>query len=429
MIRINFLLLFFLALYLFQVVFSLWLEAVNRRHLREKGTQVPEAFLGFIDQEKLARSNAYTLENSRFGMLQEIWGAIILLALLLSDFLPFLEHLTRSWQWPYLLSGLFFFLIPGLITSLLDLPWDYYHTFVIEEKYGFNKSTLKIWIMDQIKAGLISLVLFSLILSIILWMIRSFPNTWWLWGCMTLLGIQLLLAVLYPLLIAPLFNKFEPIRDQDLAEKITRLMEEAGIRLKGLFQMDAGKRSRHTNAYFTGLGRSKRIVLFDTLITAHPHEEVLAVLAHEVGHFKGRHIWKQFLLFGITTVMAFYFSYLLLDWPLLYRTFGFETEPPYVGLFLLGILGQKIGFFAAPLYAALSRHYEREADRFALTLLKSSSAMITGLKRLGADNLSNLFPHPWYVRFHYSHPPLLERINTLKESTGTSTPQKKDGQR
>lgn len=415
MVLFNPLLIGFLALFFLGFFFNLCLEAVNRRHLRENGTRVPEVFQGFIDQEQLGRSVAYTLENSRFGMFQQISGEIVLLIILLSGFLPLLEQLTQSRQWPFILAGLFFFLIPGLISALLELPFHYYHTFVIEEKYGFNQSTRKIWILDQLKAGILSLVLFSLILSLILWMIRAFPNTWWVWGFLCLSLFQLLMAVLYPILIAPIFNKFESIKDPELAAKINRLMQEAGIRLKGLFQMDAGKRSRHTNAYFTGLGRSKRIVLFDTLITSHPQEEVLAVLAHEVGHFKGKHIWKQFFFFSFSMLIAFYLSFLLLDWSPLYRSFGFQTNPPYAGLFLLGILGQKIGFFAAPLYSALSRRYERQADRFAVNLLESPSAMVTGLKRLAADNLSNLFPHPWYVRFHYSHPPLGERIMALEE--------------
>ena len=156
---------------------------------------------------------------------------------------------------------------------------------MIEEKYGFNKSNLKTWIGDQLKGAALSLVLFSLILSLILWMIRFSPVHWWLWGFLILFFIQLLMAILYPIVIAPIFNKFEPLQDQELAEQISHLMQEAGIRIKGLFQMDAGKRSGHTNAYFTGLGRTKRIVLFDTLIQSHPQEEILAVLAHEVGHF------------------------------------------------------------------------------------------------------------------------------------------------
>jgi STE24 endopeptidase len=216
-------------------------------------------------------------------------------------------------------------------------------------------------------------------------------------------------------LIAPLFNKFEPLQDQELADKVVHLMQSAGLRIKGIFQMDAGKRSGHTNAYFTGLGRTKRIVLFDTLMQSHPQEEILAVLAHEVGHYKGRHIWKQFFFFACSMAAALYLCYRLLNWPLLYQTFGFKISSPYVGLFLLSLLGQKAGFFLSPLYMALSRRFERQADRFSVGLLKSSSSMITVLKRLAADNLSNLFPHPWYVRFHYSHPPLMERIMALEK--------------
>jgi STE24 endopeptidase len=416
MVTCNLLLLSFLTVYFLGLFVSLVLEAVNRRHLRAKGIQVPAPLAGFIDEDILSRSVSYTLKNSRFGIVHQISSEIILLGILLSGFLPLLEKLTQIWQLPFTLSGLFFLLIPGLISSLVDLPFDYYHTFVIEEKFGFNKNTRKTWIIDQLKAGVLSLVLFSLILSLILWIIRFSPNHWWLWGFLILSFIQLLMAVLYPILIAPIFNTFEPIQDPALVEKINDLLQEAGIRIKGLFQMDAGKRSRHTNAYFTGLGRTKRIVLFDTLIQSHPPEEVLAVLAHEVGHFKGKHILKQFFLFECSTMIAFYLSYLLLDWSLLYRTFGFENNPPYAGLFLLGILGQKIGFFVTPLYMALARRFERQADRFAVRLLKSPSTMVTVLKRLAADNLSNLFPHPWYVRFHYSHPPLMERIIALENT-------------
>jgi len=405
----------FLAIYFLELIFSLWLEVINRRHLKTQGGHVPKLFEGFIDGQKLSRIVAYTQENSRFGSFQQIFSDLILLVILLSGFLPFVDELARHWGLPFILSGLFFWLVPGFITTLLNLPFDYYHTFRIEEKYGFNKATIKTWITDQLKGAALSLVLFSLILSLILWMIRLAPNYWWLWGFLILSLFQLLLAVLYPILIAPIFNKFEPLQDQELADKISHLMQEAGIRIKGLFQMDAGKRSRHTNAYFTGLGKTKRIVLFDTLIQSHPREEVLAVLAHEVGHFKGRHIWKQFFLFESSMLAAFYLFYLLMDWPLLYRTFGFQHYAPYVGLFLIGILGQKAGFFLSPFYMALSRRFERQADRFAVKLLKSPSTMMTVLKRLAADNLSNLFPHPLYVRFHYSHPPLMERIISIEQ--------------
>ena len=422
MITFNLLLICFLSIYFLELIFSLWLERVNRRHLKTQSDSVPILFEGFIDRQKLSRIVAYTQENSRFGSFQQIFSDLILLVILLSGFLPLVDALARHWELSFILSGLFFWLVPGCITSLLDLPFDYYHTFRIEEKYGFNKATLKTWVTDQLKGAALSLVLFAAILSLILWMIRLSPNHWWLWGFLILSLFQLLMAVLYPVLIAPIFNKFEPLQDQELADKISRLMQEAGIHIKGLFQMDAGKRSRHTNAYFTGLGKTKRIVLFDTLIQSHPQEEILAVLAHEVGHFKGRHIWKQFFLFAWSMLAAFYLFYLLMDWPLIYRTFGFQDSPAYVGLFLIGILGQKAGFFLSPFYMALSRRFERRADRFALKLLKSPSTLVTVLKRLAADNLSNLFPHPLYVRFHYSHPPLMERINSLKLLSASTKP-------
>jgi STE24 endopeptidase len=414
MILWNDLLLGFLIVYISQIVFSLWLEYRNRNYLREKGRSVPRIFEGFIDHQKLDQSRAYTLENSRFSVGQDLFGEIVLLIILLSGFLPFLDHLVSGWRLPYVCAGLFFFLVPGFLSYALDLPFDFYHTFVIEEKYGFNQSTKRVWATDHLKSGVLSLVLLSLVLSLLLGMIHFSLHRWWLWGFLVLSAVQLLLTILYPILIAPLFNKFIPIQDEELGQKIKNLMEGAGIQIKGICQMDAGKRSRHTNAYFTGLGRTKRIVLYDTLIQSHPQEEVLAVLAHEAGHFKKKHILKQFLLVESAMLIFFYLTYLLIDWPSLYRTFGFENPKIYAGLLLIGVFWQKAGFFLMPFSLALSRRFERQADAFAIRLLGSSSAMITGLKRLAADNLSNLFPHPLYVRFHYSHPPLMERIASLQ---------------
>jgi STE24 endopeptidase len=415
MILYNGLLLGFLIVYVLQTAFSLWLEYLNRNYLKEKGRSVPQVFDGFIDLEKLDQSRAYTLENSRFSIQQELFAEIILLIFLLSGFFPFLDHLATGWRLPFVWAGLFFFLVPGVISYVLDLPFDYYHTFVIEEKYGFNQSTKRVWATDQLKSGVLSLVLFSLVLSLLLGMIRFSPHRWWLGGFLVLSAVQLLLTILYPILIAPLFNKFIPIQDEVLGQKIKTLMERAGIQIKGIFQMDAGKRSRHTNAYFTGLGKTKRIVLYDTLIQSHPQEEVLAVLAHEAGHFKKKHILKQFLLIESAMLIFLYLTYLLIDWPFLYRTFGFEMPKTYAGLLLIGIFWQKAGFFLTPFSMALSRRFERQADTFAVRLLGSSSGMITGLKRLAADNLSNLSPHPLYVGFHYSHPPLMERIASLQD--------------
>jgi STE24 endopeptidase len=416
-IQLNSLFTVFLSIYVLQSFFVVWLESLNRKHLEQKGNRIPQGFEGFIDQAKLRKITAYTREQSRIGIIEHVASDVILLVVILSGFLPHLARLlSDAWHLPYILSGLLFFMTPGVILYLAGLPFDYYDTFVIEEKYGFNRSTLKLWITDHIKSGLISIILSSILLSLILWMIDISPGYWWLWGFFIVSFVQILLAVLYPVLIAPLFNKFTPVRDQDLAGKIKSLMERGGIKVKTILQMDAGERSRHTNAYFTGIGRTKRIVLFDTLLESHPHDEILGVLAHEVGHFRGRHVIKQIVFFEIAMLLGFYFTYRVMGWPVLYETFGFTTPLPYVGLFLVGILWQKLGFLFKPFYMAISRRYERQADAFSVRLLKTAEPMIVSLKRLASDNLANLTPHPLYVWFNYSHPPLVERVAFLAEA-------------
>jgi STE24 endopeptidase len=263
---------------------------------------------------------------------------------------------------------------------------------------------------------LLAALVSSLLLSAILWLIQVTPTSWWIWAFLTVSLVHLLLVELYPVLIAPLFNKFEPIRDLELAAKITSVMQEHGILIKRILQMNAGVRSRHTNAYFTGLGKAKTIVLFDTLLESHPHEEILAILAHEVGHFKRKHVLKDVVLFEILLFAGFYATHLLLNWPVLYSAFGFASPSPYVGLFLIGIFWQQAGLFLQPLFTAISRHFERDADLFAVRMVRSADPMIASIRRLAVDNLANLTPHPLYVRFHYTHPPLIERVRLLQQA-------------
>jgi STE24 endopeptidase len=423
MVKFNSLLLVFLALYGLHGGAVALLEWINCNHLRRYGNRVPPSFRGFVDADKLAQITAYTLENSSFGVLVQSLSEILLLALILSGVLPAVVQLMDAWQLPFLGKGLLFFLVPGILTGLVELPCDYYHTFVIEEKYGFNRSTPRMWFVDQLKSLLLSGALFALLLSLVLWLIQVFPHSWWWWGFVAVFLIQLLLVVLYPVVIAPLFNKFEPLGDARLVAKVTDLMETAGIQVSAILQMDAGKRSRHSNAYFAGLGKSKRIVFYDTLLQSHPHDEVLAVLAHEAGHYRLRHVVKQLCGVSLSLLAGFYATYHLLSWPLLYSTFGFVTSPPYAGLFVIGIFWRKLGFFIKPLFMALSRRFEREADGFAFQQLAAVGPMVTGFKRLAADNLANLTPHPFYVWFHYSHPPLVDRVAWLeKEGHGKESP-------
>lgn len=430
MLEANFPLVIFVAIYVFQVLFSGWLEVINLKHLRRYGTRIPEFFEGFIDLAKLSEMNSYTRAKTRLGLAEAFLSETILLALILCGFITSLEHTFAYRQIPLALAGPMFFFLPAAILYPIDLFFSFCGAFVIERKYGFNRSTPKVWFMDQLKTGIISVVLFCFLLILILWMIYATPTMWWLLGFLTVSLVQILLAVLYPILIAPIFNKFEPLRDLQLAETIKSFMEQNGIRVKNILQMDAGKRSSHTNAYFTGLGKTKQIVLFDTLIASHPQEEVLAVLAHEAGHFQKKHILKQLFIFEAFMLAGFYLTYRLLNWPALYTAFGFQSMLPYSGLFIIGIFWQKAGFFLQPLYMALSRHFERQADLFSALFLKTASPLITSLKRMATDNLSNLAPHPLYVWFHYSHPPLLERITLLEEAdrelTARSEPVGKD---
>jgi STE24 endopeptidase len=406
----------FLAIYLFQFIFTIIIDRLNYKHLERRGEKVAAVFEGFIDSEKLHKINEYTQDNNRFSLIHRVISESILLALILSGFLVFVDHYSTGLQLHFVWAGLFFFAVLGFILFVLDLPFDYFQTFVIEEKYGFNRSSLRTWVTDHLKAGLLSVFLLALILSPILWAIRAFPESWWFWGFLFVSGFQILLTVLYPILIAPIFNRFEPLDDPVLIERLKGLMKEVGLRIKGIFQMDAGKRSRHTNAYFTGLGKTKRVVLFDTLVNTHPKDEIIAILAHELGHFKAKHILKQLIVFEASMLAVFFLVYQLMEWPLLYSTFGFDAPRSHFGLFITGIFWQKVGFFLRPLYMALSRRFEREADAFSIDLMKEADPMVTALKRMAADNLANLAPHPIYVWFNASHPPLAERIATLEKA-------------
>jgi STE24 endopeptidase len=219
---------------------------------------------------------------------------------------------------------------------------------------------------------------------------------------------------LYPVLIAPLFNKYEPVADHNLKRSIVSLVERAGLKTKAVLQVDAGKRSRHSNAYFTGFGRTKRIVLYDTLIASHSTDEILAVLAHEIGHWKKKHIIKKLIIIGVVSLLVFYLFWRLLDWTLMYRTFGFEVNLPYAGLFLLSALTGPVVFFLKPVDSLISRKYERQADDYTKDLIGSTRALSEALMRLAENNLANLHPHPLYAWFYYSHPPLVDRIGYLR---------------
>jgi len=414
MIRFNLLLLGFLAVFLFRSGTQLSLSRLNISYLRRHGVTAPEVFQDVVDGEKLKRVSAYNVDSEHVHMAATLTYQGFFLLILLSGVLPWLVKVVNHWVGETIISGLVFFAVLSISANLLRIPFSLYDTFVIEKRYGFNTMSLKTWIFDLFKNLIISAILGGLILWLLLIFVAHGGNTWWLWAWMVASGFEILMLWLFPIVIAPLFNKFEPIENKALERRIGTLMEKVGLQVKGVFQMDASRRSKHTNAYFTGLGRSKRIVLFDTLLVSHTEEEILAVLAHEIGHWKKKHLLREIILIEILSLVVFYYASQCLDWRLLYQTFGFQDSTAYVGLFLAGVLLGPLGFFAHPLESAIFRRFEREADDFVLDLMKTAEPMCSTLKRLAADNLSNLTPHPFYAWFYYSHPPLVERISRLK---------------
>ena len=416
MIHFNLLLQIFLAVFLLRSGVQVYLNGLNISHLRRHGTTVPEIFRDSINPEKLKNISAYTVDSESFNMVSTLANQGLFLAILLSGFLPWLVKTISRWEYGQIVNGLIFFAALSIFTNLLRVPFSLYETFVIEERYGFNVMNFRMWISDLLKSIILAALLGGLLLGLVLALVIHGGDVWWIWAWMLVGGFELLLLWLFPVVILPLFNKFDPIENIGLENRIRTLMDKVGLRAKGIFKMDASKRSKHTNAFFVGLGRTKRIVLFDTLLVSHTEEEILAVLAHEAGHWKKRHVLRMLVPLEILSFVSFYAVAKFLNWPLIYQTFGFQESNIYVGLFLIGTFISLLGFFAQPLESAISRRFEREADDFALELMRTAEPMGSALKRLAADNLANLSPHPLYAWFYYSHPPLVERIERLTPS-------------
>jgi STE24 endopeptidase len=414
MIQLNLLLLFFLAVFLLRSGTQLLLSRLNISYLQRHGDTVPEVVRDVVDEEKLRKVSAYNVDSEHLHIVATLAQQGLYLVILLSGFLPWLLKIINPWTDGLIMGGLVFFAILSIAANLLYIPFSLYDTFVIENHYGFNTMSVKTWISDLLKSIAVSAILGGLILWFFLTLVAHGGEVWWVWAWIVAGGFEILMLWLFPVLIAPLFNKFEPIENKILERRIGTLMGNMGLRAKGVFKMDASRRSKHTNAYFTGIGRSKRIVLFDTLLASHTEEEILSVLAHEIGHWKKKHLLKEIILLELLSLVVFYFASKCLNWRLLYQTFGVQEPIAYVGLFLVGVLIGPVGYFAHPLESAISRKFEQQADDFATDLMKTVEPMCSALKRLAADNLSNLTPHPLYAWFYYSHPPLVERISRLK---------------
>jgi STE24 endopeptidase len=414
MLQINALLVFFLILYGIRALFQIGLSCLNMSHLRHRARVVPELFRGILDQDGMDRVTAYTVDSTRFGLVTELVNQCVVLGVLLSVCLPWLAHVVSSWVSHPVGQGMVFFALLAMILNLPQIPFSLYQTFVLEERHGFNTRTFRIWLVDLIKQTVVSAAFGCIILGTLLILLDRLPQTWWIWAWVVLAIFEGLVLWLYPVVIAPWFNRFDPITDAALNRRIRYLMREAGLDVGGIYQMDAAKRTRHTNAYFTGLGRTKRIVIFDSLLDAHSDDEIVAILSHEIGHWKRQHIIKLLLVVWGTSFVALYAAARLIEWPLLYQTFGFDKAVAFVGLFVTGILMSLVGFFSRPLAAGISRSFEQEADDLALDLTGTSVPLTQALRKLAVHNLINLNPHPLYAWFYNSHPPIVNRIERLE---------------
>jgi STE24 endopeptidase len=404
-----------IILYLLLAGTGYWLKYLNLTYLKAHGSTVPPEFEGTVDPSLLQKITAYTFENSRTGIAESIIGNVFLLVFLFGGLLGAYDRWIASLSGSFITAGALFALILLVVETLTDIPFSLYRNFRIENQYGFNTMTVKLWSVDLVKAFAISAVLGTLVTAAALSIIQASPAWWWLWVWAFLLVFGIFMMYISPYVIEPLFFKFEPVKAEGLEEKIRQLMERAGLKVSRVFQVDASRRSRHSNAYFTGIGRVKRIVLFDTLIEQMTQDEILAVLAHEVGHWKKRHVLKRMILTEAFAFLGLFITFQLLRWDGLPRMVGLENVSFYARVVIVGFLGSLALFPLTPLFSSLSRKDEHEADRFAAELTGRPEAMASALVKLSRENLSNLHPHPLYAKFYYSHPPVVERIRELKD--------------
>ena len=418
----------FAAALLLSLLVKVWLTTRQVRHVASHRDLVPAPFIASITLAAHQRAADYTLAKSRFGLLSMAFGTVVLLGWTLLGGIDALNETVREAIQPrfgsmaYQIALLACF---AAIGSLLDLPFDLYRTFRIEQRFGFNRMTWQLYFADMLKGALVGALVGLPLAALMLWIMGATGGLWWLWAWGAWMVFNVLVLVLYPTVIAPLFNKFEPLADESLKARVQALMTRCGFAAKGLFVMDGSKRSAHANAYFTGFGAAKRVVFFDTLLSKLSPGEVEAVLAHELGHFKHRHVIKRIVsMFAISLI-----GFALLGWlsTQLWFYVGLGVRPSMgapndaVALLLFLLVIPVFGFFVSPLFAQFSRKHEFEADAYACKQA-SGTELAAALLKLHEDNAATLTPDPLYVRFYYSHPPASERLAALARAPSSLRP-------
>lgn len=383
-------------------------------NMRSLDQGLPDEFSDVYDEETYEKSQEYTKERTRFGILTSAFNLILLVVFWFAGGFQWLDEIVRSWELGVIWTGLVYIGILILAKSILSLPFSVYSTFVIEEKYGFNKTTPRTFVLDLVKGLGLGILLGGPLLAGILSFFTFIDQYAWLYAWATVTAFTLFVQFIAPTWIMPIFNDFEPLEDGDLRQKIRDYADKVNFAMEGVYVMDGSKRSSKSNAFFTGFGKNKRIALYDTLIENHEDNELVAVLAHEIGHYKKKHIIKNMAISIIQTGIMFFLLSVFLNSQGLYDAFYMDQASIYAGLIFFGMLYAPIDMITSIFMQVLSRKYEFEADEFASTTYQKEP-MIEALKKLSKDNLSNLTPHPFYVFLNYSHPPVLQRIKAIRD--------------
>lgn len=388
------------------------LGARQARHIRAHRAAVPPAFRDKVPLEAHQKAADYNCAKVRLGLLELLVSAAVLLVWTLAGGLEYLDTLVRSMGLAELWTGLLLVLAVGLVSSVLGLPLTVYRIFGLEQRFGFNKMTVRLFLTDGLKNILLMLLMGAPLVLVALWFMSHAGPWWWLYVWLTWLGFNLLVTWAYPAFIAPLFNTFKPLEDAGLKARVEALLARNGFTSQGIYVMDGSARSTHGNAYFTGLGANKRIVFFDTLVAQLSHEEIEAVLAHELGHFKRGHVKKRLTIMGGVFLLGFFLLGQLLHLPWFYAGLGVATPSAYMALALFALVAPPFILFLQPLFSQISRRHEFEADEFARAQARPEN-LVSALVKLYRENASTLTPDPWYSAFYDSHPPAPVRIAQL----------------
>ena len=409
-----------LVLILARTTTELWLSRINQRHVRAHASEVPPAFRGIIDEATYRRSVEYTLAKSRFGEITGMFDTALLITVLFSGVLPWASGKFSASFGNSTLAMAAFLFVAGIALSIPGLPFAWYAQFKLEERFGFNTTSMKTWILDRAKAFLLALLLGYPLLALLLKLVEWTGADWWLWAAAVVIAFQMLLLFIAPAIIMPLFNKFTPLPEGTLRDRLFALAQRSDFPTRSIEVMDSSKRSRHSNAFFTGFGRFRKIVLFDTLTAQLTEPELESVLAHEIGHYKKRHIQKLLGVSFAGVLVAFAAIGWLARQQWFYQAFGFEYRSGFAAvnvvpaILLFALLAGTIGFWVSPLLHIWSRAFEYEADAFARATMGEAQSLIQALYKLTEKNLSNLTPHPLYSGVYYSHPTVLERERMLQ---------------